>query len=162
MSDDKTIPPAHKWKTWLDKLDPQKGVQPDLGAYSIARVYKVFRFCASHHLPCMEEGHPCRNVHGHNFKLIVHCAGRFNCTRKKNGMVVEFASIKEVVQPIVDKLDHGDLNNYVKNPTCENVAQWLFFCIREHLPSLDYVVLQETEDCGVQFPAWREYRSSYV
>ena len=125
-------------------INPTKFIQPHLGIFSSARIWKVFKFCAAHHLKRLPEGHPCLNVHGHNFKLTVFCCGLFNTDIKRNGMVVEFATIKEVVQPIVDT---------------ENVAQWLYFMIKEHLPELEYVELQETDSCGAQFPAFREYRS---
>ena len=140
-------------------INPTKFIQPHLGIFSSARIWKGFKFCAAHHLKRLPEGHPCLNVHGHNFKLTVFCCGLFNTDIKRNGMVVEFATIKEVVQPIVDTLDHGNLNDYVAQPTTENVAQWLYFMIKEHLPELEYVELQETDSCGAQFPAFREYRS---
>jgi len=140
-------------------INPKKEVQSHLGLFSAARIWKKFKFCASHHLENLPEGHQCMNVHGHNFTLTVFCCGLFNTTKAQNGMVVEFAKVKSAVQPIINRLDHGDLNDYVAQPTCENVAQWLYFSIKEHLPELEYVELQETDTCGAQFPAFREYRS---
>ena len=140
-------------------INPHQKVQPQLGLFSAARIWKPFKFCASHNLKDLPEGHPCMRVHGHNYTLTVFVCGTFNIRREQNGMIVDFADIKQVVQPIVDTLDHGNLNDYVAQPTTENVAQWLYFAIKEHLPKLEYVELQETDSCGAQFPAFREYRS---
>jgi 6-pyruvoyltetrahydropterin/6-carboxytetrahydropterin synthase len=140
-------------------IDPKRKVQPHLGIFSAGRVWKTFKFCAAHNLTGLEDGHKCMGVHGHNYRLTVFCCGTFNTESGKNGMVVDFARIKEVVQPVVDMLDHKNLNEYVEQPTTENVAQWLYFLFKEHLPKLEYVELQETDTCGAQFPAFREYRS---
>ena len=62
-------------------------------------------------------------------------------------MVMDYARIKEVVQPLVDQyLDHWHLNDSLgmENPTSENVAKWVYEQVKPKLASLDSVIIQET------------------
>lgn len=67
-------------------------------------ISRDFAFEASHVLP----NHPgkCANLHGHSWKLIVAVEGEIN---KDTGMVMDYAELKRLVQPIVDDLDHSHL-----------------------------------------------------
>lgn len=62
----------------------------------------------------------CSNLHGHNWIVTVFCkAEKLN----ENGMVCDFAKIKEQVH---GKLDHQFLNDIFEfNPTAENIARWI-------------------------------------
>lgn len=81
------------------------------------RVSKEFTLEASHIIP----HHPgaCRRLHGHSWKVVVELEGSYN---PKTGMMMDFADLKEIVQPIVDRLDHQHLNFFMKCPTAENLA----------------------------------------
>ena len=84
-------------------------------------VCKMFRFDAAHYLPNYEG--KCKNLHGHTWTLEVEVLGNVNPT---SGLVIDFVELKSVVnQMIVDKLDHTLLNDTVKNPTCENLLDWI-------------------------------------
>lgn len=62
----------------------------------------------------------CQNLHGHNWIITVHCKSK---ELNKNGMVVDFAKIKEEIHGY---LDHGYLNELLPfNPTAENIAKWV-------------------------------------
>jgi 6-pyruvoyltetrahydropterin/6-carboxytetrahydropterin synthase len=71
-------------------------------------VAKEFTFEASHVLP----NHPgkCSNLHGHSWKLQVAVDGSID---KKTGMVMDYAELKEKVQPLIDDLDHAHLGAWV-------------------------------------------------
>lgn len=65
----------------------------------------------------METGHalfgydgPCRNVHGHGYKLYVTVIGEpiTNRSHIKHGMVIDFGDLKKIVkEEIIDKFDHA-------------------------------------------------------
>jgi 6-pyruvoyltetrahydropterin/6-carboxytetrahydropterin synthase len=77
----------------------------------------------------------CTNLHGHNWVIEVTCKRE---TLDENGMVVDFAKIKDVVM----QLDHAFINDVVHvNPTAENIAKW----IHDQIPYCTKVSVQESE-----------------
>ena len=98
-------------------------------------VRKRIEISASHrlHLPYRSK---CEELHGHNWVITVYCRAE---TLNKDGMVVDFSSIKEAVK---DKLDHKNLNEVLPfNPTAENIARW----VCEQVPHCFKVEVQESE-----------------
>lgn len=65
----------------------------------------------------METGHalfgydgPCKNIHGHSYKLYVTVAGEPSADPSdvKHGMVIDFGDLKKIVrEEILDKFDHA-------------------------------------------------------
>lgn len=107
-------------------------------------VTKRVSFDAAHLLP----NYPgkCSNLHGHHWVLEVGYEGHLH---DNTGMVVDFVFLKGALQPLVDKLDHSNLNDYEPNPTCENLIERIF----EELPkkleggaNLALIRLWETEN----------------
>ena len=96
---------------------------------------KTLTVAGAHHL-ALDYDSKCANLHGHNWRVTVHCKGE---KLNANGMLVDFAEIKKVVEA----LDHGDLNRilYPLNPTAENIARWL--C--KSIPTCYRVDVEETE-----------------
>lgn len=104
------------------------------------RVTKRFTFEMAHALRCHDG--LCANIHGHSYVLDVTLAGQPADApgQAKDGMVIDFADLKRIVKPIVDRYDHALLlhereRNAVKldeplfgrviftswQPTCENI-----------------------------------------
>lgn len=110
-------------------------------------VWKEFTFDAAHYLPNVPEGHKCKRMHGHTFRVRLDLGGLKDPVM---GWVVDFAEIKEAVKPLLLMLDHSVLNDYagLENPTSENIAVWFFGRLRPALPMLLSVGVQETCDCG--------------
>jgi len=104
---------------------------------------KTFGFEAAHWLPCFPEGHKCRRMHGHSFKVDVVVAGEVD---PSTGYLIDFAEIKQAVEPIEKQLDHYLLNNIegLENPTAELLAKWIFDRLKPSLPLLDSVCVRET------------------
>jgi len=69
------------------------------------------------------------------------------------GWVVDFAHIKSVFEPALSRLDHHYLNDVtgLHNPTCENLARWIWERIEHQLPGLDMVRVFETAKCGCEY-----------
>lgn len=87
-----------------------------------AGISKEFGFCAAHHLPQLPEGHKCRRVHGHNYRVIVEVSGPLD----EHGMVVDYAAFADLFDHIRAMCDHRDLNTVLPiAPTAENLAGWI-------------------------------------
>ncbi len=90
---------------------------------------REFTFDAAHRI-LDGKGSPCEALHGHTYKLRVVVEGDVG----KDGKVVDFREIKEVVGELVlSELDHADLNGVMDNPTAENIALWIFDRLKKKL-----------------------------
>lgn len=69
-------------------------------ASTTTRIARDFHWEMGHRLP-FHEG-LCRNLHGHSYRMQVVVEGHLD----ENGMVLDYFDLKEVVQPLVDRLDH--------------------------------------------------------
>jgi 6-pyruvoyltetrahydropterin/6-carboxytetrahydropterin synthase len=89
------------------------------------RIGRTYRFESAHHLPLLPEGHKCKNLHGHNYRIDVAVCG----TLDARGFVKDFAEIDAEIMPLVRKLDHRLLNEVegLENPTAEVIAAWFSF-----------------------------------
>jgi len=110
-------------------------------------IYKEFRFEAAHFLPKVPEGHPCKNIHGHSYRVKLHIKGALN---PEIGWIMDFTTIKEIFAPILTQLDHALLNNIegLSNPTCEHLAIWIWNQVKPNLSILSKVEVQETASSG--------------
>ena len=114
-------------------------------------IFKEFTIEAAHWLPRVPEGHKCRRLHGHSFRIEVHAAGPVD---PELGWVVDFAELKAAFRPVEDALDHRCLNEVsgLDNPTSENLARWIWERMQLLLPALSKVVVRETCTSGCVYP----------
>ena len=115
---------------------------------AVIRLTKEFSFEAAHALDGYDG--PCREIHGHSYRLFVTVKGRPSACDDdpKCGMVMDFGVLKRIVaDEIVSRLDHafvlrrgaendalcaaleGRFSNIVRvdyQPTCENIKVWIF------------------------------------
>jgi len=137
------------------------------------RITKEFKFEMAHALH--EYDGLCKNIHGHSYRLWVTVKGKVKNDQghTKDGMVMDFGVLKEIVKPeIVDKYDHSlvlnansphakiDLSAFEKvfllpyQPTSENLVIDFANHIKSRLPeniSLCKLVLSET---ATSFAEW--------
>ena len=137
------------------------------------RITKEFKFEMAHALFGYDG--LCKNIHGHSYKLWVTVKGevRDENSHVKDGMVIDFAELKEIVKPeIIDKYDHSlvlnansphasiDLSAFEKvfylpyQPTSENLVMDFATIIQSKMPkriTLCKVVLSET---ATSFAEW--------
>lgn len=67
------------------------------------------------------------------------------------GMVEDFDRLERIVgEEIVDVLDHRHLNDFIENPTAENIVLWIWKRLEPSLTRLNELVLWETQtSCAV-------------
>ena len=104
---------------------------------------KTFRFEAAHWLPTFPEGHKCRRLHGHSFRVDVVVRGE---VPPEQGYLLDYGEIKRVLDPVEQRLDHYLLNEIegLENPTAEQIAKWIWDRIQPDLPLLHAVRVHET------------------
>lgn len=104
---------------------------------------KDFGLECAHFLPRVPEGHKCRRVHGHSFRVTVRVAGELD---ERLGWLVDYAELSRAFAPIHEALDHRLLNDVagLENPTSEELARWIWRRLARELPLLAAVVVAET------------------
>ncbi len=107
------------------------------------RLVKGFDFEAAHWLPTFPEGHKCRRMHGHSFRVEVIVEGD---VPEEQGFLMDYGDIKKAIAPIRDRLDHRVLNEIdgLENPTSEVIARWVWDQLVGTLPLLSEIVVHET------------------
>lgn len=107
------------------------------------RLTREFTFEAAHHLPRAPEGHKCRRLHGHSFRVEVTVEGDVD---PATGWFLDYGVIRDAVEPVRSKLDHYCLNDIegLSNPTSEELCRWIWERLRPKLPSLARIVVHET------------------
>ncbi len=110
-------------------------------------IFKEFTFEAAHRLPHVPPDHKCARLHGHSFRVEVHVRGEVG---DESGWIVDFADIKQALEPLKKELDHYYLNEIegLSNPTSENLARWIWRRLELSLPGLCRIVVRETCTTG--------------
>lgn len=93
-----------------------------IGRMHTVAITKIFTFAAAHHLP----GHPrlCQYTHGHEWRLEITVKAPVH---PQTQMVMDFSNLKKFVNStIIDKLDHNYVNEFIWNPTAENICAWIW------------------------------------
>lgn len=91
-----------------------------------------FTFEAAQLLPHLPEGHPCRRLHGHTYRVEV---GADDPGR-----------LREPLEGVYDALDHRYLNEIpgLEAATSERLCAWMWEWLSEQVDDLRVVVVQET------------------
>ena len=107
------------------------------------RLVKSFGFEAAHWLPTFAEGHKCRRMHGHSFRVEIVVEGEVSPDK---GYLIDYGDIQGAIEPVRGQLDHRCLNDIegLDNPTSEVLAAWLWQRLEPTLPLLAEVIVAET------------------
>jgi len=115
----KRNPHIHWWE--LQRiLDAKFGMKKEKtvsqgGGLIFMKLHTEIKIDAAHHLPNYEG--KCNQLHGHTWKVVVEIEGIKN---PQTGMIVDFVEIKK----IVNEFDHGCINDFIQNPTAENIVDY--------------------------------------
>ena len=92
---------------------------------TVLRITKEFGFEMAHAL--MGYNGPCKNIHGHSYKLFVTVIGSPVTDNKspRQGMVMDFRELKAIVKKnIIEKFDHAlVLNNKMPEDVVEKISK---------------------------------------
>jgi len=76
----------------------------------------------------------CENLHGHNWVIYLYVQGS---EQQKNGILVDFKTLKACLNSILDELDHCYLNELPMfrelNPSAENLARYIYQQAQERM-----------------------------
>jgi len=101
---------------------------------------KRFTFDAAHFLP--HHTGKCKEMHGHTWTIEVEIEEPVN---KFFGWVIDFKDFSHAINFVLDDLDHKVLNEIISNPTCENVATYLYNRISKGFLNIKRITVQEGE-----------------
>lgn len=145
------------------------------------RITKEFTFEMAHAL--LNHDGPCKNIHGHSYKLAVTIKGIpiKSANHPKTGMVADFKDIKKIVADhIIQHFDHALLINYNSppeliatlnsqkllltdfQPTCENILIHIAKTLQQVLPEnilLHHLCLRETDS---SYAEWYAEDNEYI
>ena len=69
----------------------------------------------------------CENPHGHKYRVEVTLRGE---ALDRAGLLLDFKDLKQVLRPVIERLDHkmiNDLEPFTEiNPSAENLARYFF------------------------------------
>ncbi|MFL2983688.1 MAG: 6-carboxytetrahydropterin synthase QueD [Candidatus Neomarinimicrobiota bacterium] len=110
-------------------------------------IYKTFAVEAARSLPNLPDGHPCKKIHGHSFKITITVAGQID---ENTGFVMDFSEIDSSFSPIHKLIDHSYLNDLegLDNPSSENLCKWIWSKLKNSLRDLKRIEIKETESTG--------------
>ena len=69
------------------------------------------------------------NLHGHTYKVEITVEGEL-----RNGMVVDFADLKQSAREVFAQYDHRNWNDFLEYPSVENICQLLSSNLKQKLP----------------------------
>jgi 6-pyruvoyltetrahydropterin/6-carboxytetrahydropterin synthase len=139
------------------------------------RITKQFSFEMAHAL--WNYDGPCKNVHGHSYKLYVTVIGTpiEDNNHRKFGMVIDFGDLKKLVnETIIEPFDHSvvvhkdaphhllhnieqmfekyDVMDY--QPTCENLVKDMAERIKTKLPNNIKLFSARLEETATSYAEW--------
>jgi 6-pyruvoyltetrahydropterin/6-carboxytetrahydropterin synthase len=105
------------------------------------RISKKFTFDASHQLSDLPEGHKCSRLHGHTYEveLFLEASGL-----DPAGFVRDYGELDKFKKWLDDTFDHRHLNEFVNQPSAENLARRIYEVAATWYPELTAVKVSET------------------
>lgn len=113
------------------------------------RLTRRYSFEAAHQLHNLPAEHPCSRLHGHGYRLEVSIDGPID----ERGMILEYAELDEFVDAFVlQRYDHRFINDFIDQPTVENMVGDIFDRLKQATPLVVSIRLWETERSSAEYP----------
>jgi len=110
-------------------------------------ITKIVQFHAAHKLS--GTGGACDNLHGHTYKMHISIEGDVD---PKTGMVIDFHALKKIInEEALSQLDHHYLNDFIEQPTVENIAEWVWKRLKPKMAGLHEIKIFETDNSYVTY-----------
>ena len=125
------------------------------------RIGKVYRFEAAHHLPGNKG--KCAAPHGHSYKLEVEISADdlIPTGPSDGGMVMDFEELDNLIKPLLEVLDHSDLNVsarthlHIDRTTaeflCLGIGRWFDSVTFSRRVRISRIRLWETDRCYAEW-----------
>jgi len=114
----------------------------------VTKIFFECSFNSAHHLPHVPDGHKCKRLHGHTYRVRIICGGEVG----PDGFVVDYDVVRKAWGQLFPLLDHVTLNDVpgLSNPTCEVIAEWIACAMAPAVKPAHVVEVEvrETESCG--------------
>lgn len=113
------------------------------------QIGKQYTFSSAHQL--VDHDGKCRRPHGHNYRVeVILMSAALQSGGPKNGMVRDFADLDAIMKPVIEILDHEDINERLPAlqevyaipvmktipTTAEHLAATIFHIVRAKLDRL--------------------------
>lgn len=113
------------------------------------RLIRRYSFEAAHQLHDLPNDHPCSRLHGHGYRLEVSVASPID----GRGMIIEYSELDAIVQAaVLDTYDHHLINEFIEQPTVENMAPDIFGRLKDACRWIVSIRLWETERSSIEYP----------
>ena len=113
-------------------------------------VCKEFHFSAAHFVESLEDGHPCKRMHGHNYQVAVEMRSD---SLNEHGFIRDIKELNALRDYIDETFDHRLLNDVLgAQVSTEHLAKHFYDWCKERWPETAAVRVQETPKI------WAEYR----
>ncbi len=95
--------------------------------------------------------HKCARLHGHSYRVRIYL--RSTSLDPAVGWLMDFAGVKAVCKPLIERLDHQYLNDIpgLERSTAEMIAVWFWNELKPSLPLLFAVEVKETATSGAVY-----------
>lgn len=117
------------------------------------RLKIIDSFSAAHQL--LGYAGNCESLHGHNWKVEVQVRGEHV---NNIGIVIDFKELKRLTKAVLDRFDHGMLNQHEAfgdcNPSSELIARYVYREIAGGLPegvAMDAVTVWESDNAAATY-----------
>ena len=117
------------------------------------RLKIIDSFSAAHQL--LGYAGNCESLHGHNWKVEVQVRGEHV---NNIGIVIDFKDLKRLTKAVLDRFDHGMLNQHEAfgdcNPSSELIARYVYREIARDLPDgvvMDTVTVWESDNAAATY-----------
>ena len=101
-----------------------------------------FEFESAHRLTKVPDGHKCKQLHGHNYVVVVTCNSEVLDDRD---FVTDYFDLLPIKKWINAELDHRYLNDVLDfETTVENLSQYIYKKWKSEIPSIQSITVRET------------------